>query len=341
MRFFKLYRYHLKDLIIFERMFLKQKNKMKTVIYGLAFSMVLTTFNVCAQKRAKNNSIEGVISKSILFNNITRTFDILVPSDNTFNLPLVLMLHGGGGNSKEAAFSTQWLEKAKKESFIIVFPNGSRPDTTKPASFRHNGQNWNDGSHRNLSSVKTNVDDVGFIRTLIDSLKTTYNIDDKKIYATGFSNGASMAFLLGIECADIFAAIAPVAGSFWLENPKLKNPISLIYITGDSDPLNPIEGGDIKIGMRSFGTKKPVVDIIELWVNLLNAKKIKDEQQKNIHKVHYQSPNAEILWITVKNLGHHWPGGKQTLPKWMMGKPSNSLNATDEIWNFFKNHPKE
>lgn len=314
---------------------------MKTLIPILAFYLVLTIGNVCVQKRVKNYQIEGVISKSILFENNTRTFDIFVPNDNTDNLPLVVMLHGGGGNSKEAAFSTKWIKKAKKENFIMVFPNGSRPDTTKPASFRHNGQNWNDGSNRNLSSIKNNVDDVGFIRTLIDSLKATYRIDDKKVYATGFSNGASMAFLLGIECADIFAAIAPVAGSFWMEYPQLKHPISILYITGDSDPLNPYNGGEVRIGKQSFGTKKPVLDLLAIWVNLLDAEKVNEQQQKNIHRLNYQSSNSEIIWITVRNLGHHWPGGNQTLPRWLVGKPSNALDATDEIWSFFKNNPKK
>jgi polyhydroxybutyrate depolymerase len=289
----------------------------------------------------KYRPIEGVESKSLVFNGMTRTYDIFFPANIKDTVPLVVMLHGGGGNSKEAAYSTQWVAKARKEKFAVVFPNGTRPDTSKPASFGKNGQTWNDGSTRSLSATENNIDDIGFIRSLIENLCKTYPIDKKRIYVTGFSNGASMAFRLGIECSDIFAAIAPVSGSLWVENTVLKNPVSLLYITGDSDPLNPYNGGEVKIGQRSYGTKKPVGDIIMQWVNMLAAKKDTSYYEGDIYTQQYKSGNAEIVWLTVKGMGHHWPGGNSTLPKRMVGNPSNALNGTDVIWAFFSIHSKE
>lgn len=314
---------------------------MKTNLFSILLLLVLTCSFSNAQEK-QFPKIDGVQSYTIELKQSKRTYDIFCPADtlNTFK-PLVIMFHGGGGNSKEAAYSTNWIEKAKKENFIIVFPNGERPDNTKPASFGKNGQSWNDGSTRSLWAVENNIDDVGFIRTLIDTIKQKYKIDTKRIYATGFSNGASMTFRLGVECSDIFAAIAPVSGTLWLENPVLKEPISLLYINGDSDPLNPLNGGNVKIGNRSFGNKKPISQIINLWTTMLSAKEIKNESNRKIQKMTFQASNGNLVeWITVKGMGHHWPGGEQTLPKWLVGKPSNSINATDTIWDFFKTHPK-
>lgn len=302
--------------------------------------VLLITCNYAIGQNKQFSKIEGVQTYSIEINHDTRTYDIFCPKNDNEPEPLVLMLHGGGGNSKEVAYSTNWVDKAKKENFIIVFPNGTRPDGSKPVSFGKNGQNWNDGSTRDLSAIANNIDDVEFIKTMIDSLKQKYQIDPHRIYATGFSNGASMTFRLGVECSDIFAAIAPVSGSLWLDNPVLKSPISVLYITGDKDPLNPINGGEVKIGQRNFGNKKPINQIINLWVNMLKAEKKKDENIGEIHTVTYQAQNAELMWITIKGMGHHWPSGHQTLPKWLVGNPSNAINATDVIWDFFSNHTK-
>lgn len=313
---------------------------MKTNLFSILMLLVLTcNFSIAQEKQFPK--IDGVQSFSIEINDNIRTYDLFCPDENGNSpKPIVIMFHGGGGNSKEAAYSTNWVDKAKKENFIVVFPNGTRPDNTKPASFGKNGQSWNDGSTRDLWAVEKNVDDIDFVRTLIDTLKQEYKIDTRRIYATGFSNGASMTFRLGVECSDIFAAIAPVSGSLWLDNPVLKNPVSVLYINGDKDPLNPINGGAVKMGQRSFGNKKPISQIINLWVNMLSANKISDENNREIHKVTYQASKVDLQWITVKGMGHHWPGGKQTLPKWLVGNPSNAINATDSIWDFFKTHSK-
>lgn len=312
---------------------------MKTNLFSVFILLILSGKIVNAQKR-EFIKINEVQSKSLEFKNDIRTYDIYAPKNIIEPMPLVLMFHGGGGNSKEVAYTTNWVDKAKKENFIVVFPNGTRPDSNKSASFGKNGQNWNDGSTRSLSAIVNSIDDVGFIRKLIDTLKTTYKIDTNRIFATGFSNGASMTFRLGAECSDIFAAIAPVSGSLWLENPKLTDSISVLYITGDSDPLNPFNGGNVKIGNRYFGYKKPVEELIMLWTKLLNAEKKEDVFVHEVHKITFKSSNSEVLWLTIKGMGHHWPGGNQTLPKWLVGNPSDAINGTDYIWEFFKNHNK-
>lgn len=305
----------------------------------ISITLLASFANSFSQKQNSfGKAIGGLESKSVKYNNLERTYDIYVPKNVSTPSPLVFMFHGGGGNSNEAAHSTQWLAKAVKEGFILVLPNGTRPNMDQPAQFGKNGQNWNDGASRELSATKNNINDVGFIRMLADTICKNYRVDKKRIFATGFSNGASMSFRLGIECPDIFAAIAPVSGTLWVDNATLKKSLSVLYISGDNDPLNPYNGGQIKVGKRDLGFKKPQEKIIAQWVSMLNVKLDTSYSNNKMRIIKYSNSKSELKWILVKDLGHHWPGGKVTLPKWLAGSPSNELNATEVIWDFFKVH---
>ena len=117
-------------------------------------------------------------------------------------MPLVIALHGGGGSGIGMVALTLggFNVLSERERFIVVYPDGI-------------GKNWNDG--RGLlryRAQRENIDDVGFISALIDHLAKKYNIDRKRVYITGMSNGAIMSYRLACELADKIAAIAPVAG---------------------------------------------------------------------------------------------------------------------------------
>ena len=102
---------------------------------------------------------------------------------------------------------------------------------------------WNDGSARG-NVARAAVDDVGFVAALIDVLSAGFGADPAAIFLTGFSNGASLAFRSAAELPGRIRAIAPVAGHCWVD-PPAGSATSLLYLIGDSDPLNPIEGGEV------------------------------------------------------------------------------------------------
>ncbi len=285
----------------------------------------------------------------LMVGNMKRFFHAYLPSSYNKSevWPLVLFFHGGGGTAAISAWETRWHELAEAESFIAVFPEGTRDDPDAPPEFGSNGQSWNDGSGRaNVSAVKRKVDDVAFIKKLIEHLSFHFNIDPNRIYATGFSNGGSMSFRVGRELSDIIAAIAPVASTDWMETPELLEPVSLMYITGTQDPLNPMEGGRIRIGFRDFGIKPPVEKMLEKWKAMLDCDDKEVVYQDDDEIKHYafkpaqQKASMEVYY--VKELGHHWPGGQILLPEWLAGSTMNIevLDATEVIWDFFNRHPK-
>ncbi len=142
----------------------------------------------------------------------------------------------------------------------MALPESTRPGHASPAKFGVDNQTWNDGSGR-FNSCKKNVPDVEFINAMIDDVGAAHPVDARRIYAEGFSNGASMNGRLGVELSARLAAIAAVAGTLCSEDQALAHPVSLLYISGDADPLNPINGGIPKLAKGSTfkggGSERP------------------------------------------------------------------------------------
>jgi polyhydroxybutyrate depolymerase len=244
-------------------------------------------------------------------------------------------------------WETGWAEKSEKEGFLIVFPNAMSPNPSQPSSFARNPQLWNDGSGRFYPGQKT-PDDVAFINAMLNDLLARLTIDARRIFATGFSNGASMSFRVGAELSKRIAAIAPVAGACWLEPLLLERPVPMCYITGKADPLNPIEGGVPKLATGASEKvrskpKPPVRDSILNWAKALGCPLTPaSTSEANGVRTETYGPGhegTEVIYITVDGLGHTWAGGKSLLPESMVGMTSDKIKATDVIWEFFQRHP--
>lgn len=281
---------------------------------------------------------------------VERTYIVHVPPsyDSKTQSALVVMLHGGGGTAKAALWETGWTEKADKSGFLVVFPNAMSRDPSRRSSFAKNPQLWNDGSDRFYPGQKA-PDDVGFITAMLDDLSARFIIDKRRVFATGFSNGASMSFRVGAELSDRIAAIAPVAGACWLETVRLKRPVPMLYITGKADPLNLIEGGVPKLATGVSDKvrakpKPPVRESILKWARALDSP-VMPASVSDVNGVRAETygpgrDGAEVVYITVDGLGHTWAGGRSLLPESMVGGTSDKIKATDVIWDFFRKHAR-
>ncbi len=318
---------------------------MKKILIWLS----LVILSSCNQNRSPASILSdpdwespGTYSLQLLVNNHQRTAMIHIPECvGSDPLAVVFMFHGGGGTAAAAIEETGWIKQAEESCFFAVFPEGLPPDPSKKASFLTNPQRWNDGSGR----FNQGVDEVEFISQLLGELEKNLAIDPQMIFATGFSNGASMAFQVGEEMGDQFSAIAPVAGALWNQNVQLEQPVSLLYITGMDDPLNPLEGGVPRFIFqnkpRRFEKEKPPVSgHLQYWAESLACNPIpsKTEPSNDVYKISYRScsNNATLEAYLIAGLGHAWPGGDSILPALLVGKTSNSLEATPVIWDFFQ-----
>ena len=291
--------------------------------------------------RCKTGIIEGDISilkHQIDVNKTLRTFYLKIPSsyDKTKPYPLVFVLHGGTGNANNILKDTQWDQVAEENNFIAVFPEGTPmidPKTGKEIPDRYT---WNDGS------VKNSADDIAFFKAMLEYITHEYCINEDRIHATGFSNGGAMTFRLGREMDPVFASIAPVSCSDWLDSPEVSSTISLLYITGTKDPLNPMEGGRMKMHGVEFGPQKPDIrEMISEWSVMVGGRIDGRTLYENeyIQNVAYSNENStsKVYCTFVKDLGHYWPGGNPTLSESIGGTKKNlhAINATQVIWKFF------
>jgi len=325
-------------------------------VIGIVFVVLYASFAVTWLARVRADAAfiaaANLQTVTLMVDGIERRALVHLPADYDGKVarPLVLMFHGNGGTAESVVKETGWVAKSDASSFIVVFPEATRPDMTQPPRFGRNNPAWNDGSGR-FHAGDNNIADVAFIAELLDHLEAKFVVDKRRVFATGFSNGASMTFRVGLELSDRIAAIAPVSGALWIAEPKIARPVSLLYITGTADPLNPMQGGAPRMasGSRFNGVpekaKPPVREIVQAWVKLLGCKEEAKAFASTIEGVttvvHTGGRDGtEVIFTTIEGHGHIWPGGKSPLPAFILGKATSRLNANDAIWDFFQAHPK-
>lgn len=252
--------------------------------------------------------------------------------------PLVIVLHGAGGDGRNALEQGHWVEKADAEGFVVVAPEGTAEHEDRRKSLLANPQTWNAGP--GSSAAARGVDDVGFVRDLIDELVRTRRIDPRRVFVTGFSNGAAMAFRIGAELSDRVAAIAPVSNGLLVPLPALARPVSLLLIWGTADPLNPHGGGMVKRGGQHYERPSAVWS----WMTWSRALACEGSPRSEALKVgvtrqafEHCAERSAAEFISIDGLGHQWPGGRVYV-RVIAGPGSDVFDATGRIWDFFSAH---
>lgn len=254
---------------------------------------------------------------------------------------LVLLFHGGGGTAELALEACRWRDVAEREGFIVAAPEALRRAPTRPATFLRNPQFWNAGAP--ISYAHSRIDDVGFVRAVLDAVQRDRLIDPARIYAAGFSNGASMALRLGIELGDQIAAIGAVAGHLWIPPRPPAPPVSLIYIAGLADPMVPFCGGNVFTAWGKHVDMPPVAETVNAWADWLGCRgavrKLCDDGGVRLLRFGPGVGGAEIDFYSVASMGHVWPGGERVLAERLTGPATDRVDATRLIWAFFAAHP--
>ncbi|MBI4933294.1 MAG: alpha/beta fold hydrolase [Actinobacteria bacterium] len=180
-----------------------------------------------------------------------RTFHVYVPDSLPDGpVPLVVALHGGTGSSRQFERSSGFDAQADEHGFIVVYPDGvgAGADETQLRT-------WNAGGCCG-PAVRKDVDDVGFIRALIDVMEDRYSIDPAQVFAVGHSNGGFMSYRLACELSDRIVAVGLQAGGLMIDTCSPERPVSLLHIHGAEDTNVPLEGG---VGSGIAGVEFPPV----------------------------------------------------------------------------------
>lgn len=282
--------------------------------------------------------VAGNYEKTIRVDGLNRHYTLHLPFGYSFlrkkKLPLLIVLHGGGGNINQAIRATKFNSISNKEKFIVVYPQGYN-------------RFWSDARGSTKAS-KAGIDDVKFIREMIHKLQSQYKIDERRIYVLGASNGGFMAQTLAVKLPNIFAAIASIIATL----PKnldgqlsRASPLSILYILGTKDPLVPFAGGNVN--SPSGGEILSAEESVYQWTSTLHCKlnpqieELPDtaRDQTTVTLFQYQdcTSDHEVYFYRVNNGGHQYPGSKK-IP--FVGPKSDDINASEVAWTFFKRHSR-
>ncbi len=263
---------------------------------------------------------------------LARTYRVYVP-DNlpTETVPLVIVMHGAGGDGAGMERMTRFDDLAEAYGFIVVYPDGLNTI-------------WNDGRAGD-SRVPTSLDDVGFLSAIIDALAARLPVDTSRVYAAGYSMGGMMAFRLGCDLQDKIAAVASVASTFpgyLLTNCESAAPIPVLIIQGTRDEVIPWDGvqqGSVLIYLSTAQSAVywSLTNGCEETPELLEGVDVAPEDSTIVRHIYFKNCQnaADVEVFAIIGGGHTWPG--TPLPV-RGGTVSYDLYASAAIWNFFERH---
>ena len=231
--------------------------------------------------------------------------------------PMVIYLHSWGWTAEHDMEVTQLNQVADNNDFIVVYPSAV-------------GLVWNSGIGDRVARETPDVNDVGFIDLLIDTVGTSYNLNLDRIYATGWSNGGFMAYKLACQLSHRIAAVAPVSGvlsTTTLEECNPLRPVPVLHIHGTRDSNVPIDG---------YKGWNSVDQTLSYWVTFNNCTKTKTTKVKDldktddltVEKTSYSdcANNSNVVFFKRIGGGHSWPVAV------------HGIVASEEVWNFFKDY---
>ncbi|WP_158531603.1 MULTISPECIES: PHB depolymerase family esterase [unclassified Meiothermus] len=289
--------------------------------------LILALLVCCAPRQSLAADFRGEIQSG----GQVRTYEGHLPPHAGARLPLLLVLHGGGGNGHGMRRLAGMDELADRAGFLVVYPNGYK-------------QSWADG-RGTTKAEQAGVDDVAFLRSLIEQLIQKYGVDPRRIYAAGISNGGLMVGRMACELSDEIAAFAVVAATFperLTATCHPSRPVPILFIHGTLDPILPAAGGIPKVG--AGGAILSAEEAVDFWRRLNTCgtspveEKLIDPVQDGTQTLFRRwacAQGSQVLFYRVNGGGHTWPGGWQYLPEDLVGRTSRDFSATEAIWAFF------
>ena len=240
-------------------------------------------------------------------------------------------------------------ELADRAGFIVVYPDG----TGRLPGFL---LTWNAGTCCGYARDH-DVDDVGFVRELLVELEAAAPIDERRIYATGLSNGAMMAYRLAAEAPDLVAAVAPVGGAMALDPLQAEAPVPVLHIHSVDDPRALYQGG---LGPPFPLTTQrvdhpPVESVLGFWAanngcasqpRETDARQSRPDPDGPIHTARRLTfapcaSGAEVVHWKLSGAGHVWPGGQLGYLTSLLGPGTDVIDANEEAWGFFQGYALE
>jgi len=260
---------------------------------------------------------------SIVSSGERREFLVYVPRgyDARKPVPLVISLHGAGGWPVQQRELSEWDRVADRHGFVVVYPSGA--DTPRI---------WH------VEPTERLPRDVRFLSDLIDEMEADYHIDRDRIYVNGFSNGGGMSFAASCAMGDRVAAVGMVGAAQTLDWNWCgdRRPIPAIFFHGTGDTAAPYNGGPSWVSKRPFPS---VAGWADKWRKRNRCGDAADSRvARDVVRREYSRCAEDVVLYTIEGGGHTWPGGGE-MPEWFVGRTTRSIDASETMWQFFREHP--
>ena len=281
----------------------------------------------------------SVMRDSIRAGNLVRSFAFYVPARLAPGAPLVFALHGSMGNAGRMRQATGYgFERlADRHGFVVVYPEG------------YEGH-WNDCRRKGPYAAKRlGIDDVGFIRALAAHFRSTYGVDESRIFAVGLSNGAHLAYRLALEAPELVHAVAAVGANLPAQENMDCTPIPgstpVLILNGTDDPINPYGGG--RVTLFGFGDRGHVLSARESATYFARRNGIADppittpipqdggSRSTSAERTTWRSADGTgVVLYTIHGGGHTIPQPYARFSR-LLGRTHRALDGPAEIWSFF------
>lgn len=270
----------------------------------------------------------GVTTRAIRHGGLDRSYRLFHPAKPQARPGLVFLLHGAIGTGAEMARLSRFDDQAEKLGWIAVYPDAHQPGPS--GGWSTFGTPWP-------------IDDVGFVSAILEDVASLEELDERRVFAAGFSRGGMLAHRLGYELGHKIAAIASVAGNAGdmrgqlpppLRSPSL--PVSVLVMHGTNDRNVPIEGG-VSPDYPEQIAYAPLSDVLRWWRDLNGCSTPEAVRREGPATVRaWQCPGeiAVELWV-IEGGTHAWPG-----PHCPGGSSDRSVDASRTIADFFFSHPR-
>jgi polyhydroxybutyrate depolymerase len=279
----------------------------------------------CARSPSTAHGLEAHTMQS---GGLTRTFLAYTPAER--GRPLVIALHGHGGDGAGQAALSGLLAIGQRERFTLVLPDGVE-------------RGWHDAREVGVVAER-GVDDLGFLRAIITE-HVARGADASRVFITGMSNGGFMALTAACTMADVVRAVASVAGGMapaLVANCAPSRPVAVLTVMGDADPVVPFEGGLVGHGRR--GETAGARAVIERFAELDGCQGTPERTTlpdldaadgTRVERARFSGCRAPVESLVIHGGGHAWPAGTRARAESATGRVSHDVNASEALWAFF------
>jgi polyhydroxybutyrate depolymerase len=263
------------------------------------------------------------VSGNITFGKIERTYLLHLPPASTRlePTPIVVAFHGWPMTALKMADVTHLSAVADEHGFAVLYPQGY-------------GDSWSVPGGLPTPAHEAGVDDVAFVRALLDSVGPQYHLETSRAMATGISNGGHMVQTLGCQLADHLVGIVPVAAPLQTGNASKCSPsrsLSVLEIVGTFDQKAATFPDTL--AFWEHADKCPGVPV---GSSLSDA--AVDQTTVTISSFTDCRGGTEVTGYLVNGGGHAWPGGKPLGGTDEVGVTTRQFDASELIWDFFSRH---